>query len=153
MDKEMGFFPLWRPGSACKTGCDGKSIMQNWSCPLIPSLGCIFLHRESQSSLPREKLTLLLWVKRNQSFKIYLGEKMCSERFWLFTLQSICEKGQFGFIFAAIGGYKLCEMGGKGFGETTQLYEQGVFLDVSLLLAQSFSIGWGGNPLKRESTK
>lgn len=75
--------------------------------------------RERQSSLPGEKPTLLLWVKRNQSFKIYLEEKMCSEGFWLFTLQSSCEKEQFGFNFAVIGEYKLCEMGEKGFVERT----------------------------------
>lgn len=150
--KDMGFFPLWAPGSAFITGCDGKGIVQSWSWPLTPSLGCTFLAREGQSSLPKEKMTLLLWVKRNQSFKIYLGKKR-SEGFWLFTLPCSCEKEQFGFNFAVIGEYKLCEMWEKGFVERMQLFAQGVFPDAILLLAQSFAIGWGGNPLKTESTK
>lgn len=100
--KDMGFFPLWGPGSAFKTGCNGKGIVQSSSWPLTPSLGCTFLAREGQSSLPKAKMTLLLWVKRNQNFKIYLGKK-CSGGFLLFTLPCSCEKEQFGFNFAVIG--------------------------------------------------
>lgn len=57
--EEMGFFPLWGAGSVCKTDCDGKGIVQKWSWPLTPPLGCVFLARESQSSLTGEKLALL----------------------------------------------------------------------------------------------
>lgn len=149
--KDMGFFPLWGPGSAFKTGCNGKGIVQSSSWPLTSSLGCTFLAREGQSSLPKAKMTLLLWVKRNQNFKIYLGKK-CSGGFLLFTLPCSCEKEQFGFNFAVIGWVQTM-WNVKVFVERMQLFAQGVFPDAILLLAQSFSTGWGGNPLKRESTK
>lgn len=98
---------------ACKEG----GIVQDWSWPFTYSLWCLFLTGKEQNSLARGELSLLLWVKWIQSLKIYLGKKMFSVGFWLFTLQSSWEKEQFVFNFAVLGEYKLCELGEKGFVE------------------------------------
>lgn len=124
MDQEMVFLSTgesWKCSvkwnCVRETTCDVRGIVQDRSRPLTHSLGCIFLVGERQSSLLRGELTLLLWVKWNQSLKIYLGEKMCSGGFWLFALQSSWEKEQFVFNFAVLGEYKLWEPGEKGFVE------------------------------------
>lgn len=81
-DQEMGFLSTVRSWKCsvkwkcvCETTCDVRGIVLDQRRPLTHSLGRIFLVGERQSSLPRGEPTLLLWVKRNQSLKIYLGEK------------------------------------------------------------------------------
>ena len=88
MEQEIGFLftgGSWKCSVKWKcvreTACDVRGVVQAWRWPLTHSLGCIFLVGERQSSLLRGELTLLLWVKRNQSLKIYLGKKRAVEGF------------------------------------------------------------------------
>lgn len=62
MDEEIGFCPQWDPGNACKTGCDGKGMVQNWSWPLTPSLGC-----QGEAVQPTRRKTDLVIVGKKKS--------------------------------------------------------------------------------------